>query len=100
MDGKGDPSHGYMYFDKAFFQQWLVKAGYDLKRALHDIATDRADFMPNTTGRVYMGKDTDVKLGQVRVVGLNLSHERLRGMLDISTPVQGTDVKTNILSMR
>lgn len=76
------PKSGYMYLDRFHFQRWLVKAGYDMKQVVETVIADGAEYRPNRYSRVYMGKDSPLKLGQVSVLGLNLQHERFRGMLD------------------
>lgn len=82
INNSGKADRGFIYFDKFHFQKWLIMNGHDMKHVLEEYVADDAEFRPNRTNKIYMGKDSPMKLGQVKVVGLNLSHEKLRGMLE------------------
>jgi len=96
----GQPERGSMFFDKFHFQKWLIQTGYDMKRIVETVCRDGAEFRPNKWGKIYMGKDSNMKLGQVRVIGFDLTHEKLRGMLaPVSSTATTTDTRTNVLKL-
>jgi hypothetical protein len=102
LNSKGRAEHGKMYYDRFHFQRWLVERGYDLKQVLEEIHENGSEFVPNKYGKIYMGKGTQLKLGQVRVVGFNLSHEKFRGMLELENglDLMPASERTNVLKLR
>lgn len=76
------PDRGFMYLDKTHFHHWLVGKGFDFKTVLDTVFAEQAGFKPGTNGRIYMGKDSGITLPACTALGLNLSHEKLKGMLN------------------
>lgn len=74
-------SHGVVYLDRAHFRRWLSQRGADYKTLLDDLQQDNALTQPKSN-KVYLGKDSPIKLGQTYVVGVNLSHPRMQGILN------------------
>lgn len=72
---------GTLLIDRTFLRKWLSSQGLDYKRFMQEIQDDGADATPRSK-KGYLGKDTPVKLAQTYVVGINLSHPRLQGVLD------------------
>lgn len=72
---------GTMLVDRTHFRKWLATRGGDYKSVMNDIETQNADATPRSN-KSCLGRDTPVKLGQAYVVGINLSHARMRGVLD------------------
>lgn len=82
LDAKGVPEKGFISIDRFHLRQWLVKNGFDMKQVLETIKTEGCEYQINASGRMFLGRDTPLKLGQVLVLGLNMNHPRFRGMLD------------------
>ena len=76
-----DPiSSGVMLIDRTHFRRWLSTRGGDYKSFINDITDENILTMPKGN-KAYLGKDTPIKLGQTYVVGINLNHPRLQGIL-------------------
>ena len=74
-------NRGTMLIDRTYLRKWLSSQGLDYKRFMQEIQEDGADATPRSK-KSYLGKDTPVKLAQTYVVGINLNHPRLQGILD------------------
>ena len=55
--------------------------GFDYKAFTHELSVENVVATPKSQ-KCYLGKDTPIKLGQSYVIGINLSHPRLQGILD------------------
>ena len=85
--GASDPyDRGTMLVDRTHFRKWLSVRGGDYKSVMNDIETQNADATPKSN-KACLGRDTPIKLGQSYVVGVNLSHTRMRGVLDTADQV-------------
>lgn len=71
---------GTVMLDRKHFKWWLACKGLDIRNVVRDLQGQGADATP-ANEKVYMGKNTPIKLGQQRVLGLDLKHPRLEGML-------------------
>jgi hypothetical protein len=71
---------GVVLLDRAHFKRWLATNGADIRNVLQDIVAAGVDATPNIK-KAYLAKDTSIKLGQTYVVGINLKHPRLEGIL-------------------
>jgi hypothetical protein len=81
-NGAVDPyDKGIMLLDRTHFRKWLSVRGGDYKSVMADIELQNADATPKSN-KSCLGRDTPVKLGQTYVVGINLNHPRMRGVLD------------------
>jgi hypothetical protein len=74
-------NHGTIFLDRAHFRRWLSTRGADYKTFMQELADESAIATPSSK-KAYLGKDTPIKLGQSYVIGVNLNHPRLQGILD------------------
>jgi hypothetical protein len=74
-------SHGVMLLDRTHLRRWLSSKGLDYKTFIQELTDDHAIATP-ASKKAYLGKDTPIKLAQTYVVGVNLSHPRMQGILD------------------
>jgi len=77
---EGGGKNSVMLFDRGHFRKWLATRSGDFKTFETRMAADGVESTPRS-GKATMGKDTPIKLPQVRVIGFNLNHEKLRSML-------------------
>jgi hypothetical protein len=76
-----DPiSHGTVMLDRTHLRRWLAMRGADYKTFINEFANEGIIATPKSS-KAYLAKDTPIKLGQSYVVGLNLNHPRLQGIL-------------------
>lgn len=73
--------HGTIMLDRTHFRRWLSTRGADYKVFVQDLTDENIIATPKSH-KAFLGKDTPVKLGQAYVVGVNLNHPRLQGILD------------------
>lgn len=71
---------GVMLLDRTHLRRWLSVKGVDYKTFLGELQDEAALATPKSN-KAYLAKDTPIKLGQSYVVGVNLNHPRLQGML-------------------
>jgi hypothetical protein len=74
-------ANGTVMLDRAHLRRWLSQRGADYKSFLNEF-TDESVIATPKSGKAYLAKDTPIKLGQSYVVGINLNHPRLQGMLN------------------
>jgi len=74
-------SHGTVLLDRTHLRRWLSMKGLDYKTFVQELTDDNAIATP-ASKKAYLGKDTPIKLAQTYVVGVNLSHPRMQGILD------------------
>jgi hypothetical protein len=67
--------------DRAHFRRWLSSKGTDYKGLIQELTEEGALATP-ASKKAYLGKDTPAKLGQSYVIGVNLNHPRMQGILD------------------
>ena len=72
---------GTILMDRTHFRRWLASRGSDYKMFLQDMQDEDALATPKSS-KAYLGKDTNTKLGQCYVLGININHPRLIGILD------------------
>ena len=72
---------GTILIDRTHFRKWLSVRGADYKSFTQELAEENVVATPKSQ-KAYLGKDTPVKLGQTYVIGVNLNHPRLMGILD------------------
>jgi hypothetical protein len=73
--------HGTVMLDRTHFRRWLAQRGADYKTFLNELSDEQVVATPRSN-KAYLGKDTPIKLGQSYVIGVNLNHPRLQGILD------------------
>lgn len=74
---------GTVLVHRAFLRKWLAVNGLDYSTFIDEM--DEANALTGAkNARAYLGKDTPIKVGQTYVVGVNLAHERMRGILDLA----------------
>ena len=72
---------GTIMIDRTHFRKWLSVRGADYKSFTQELVAENVVATPKSQ-KFYLGKDTPVKLGQSYVIGVNLNHPRLMGILD------------------
>jgi hypothetical protein len=78
----GSPfDHGSLTLDRTHFRKWLVIKQANYKDILETLKADGV-LIPVKADKAYLGRGTDIKMGQSYVVRINLSHPRLKGILD------------------
>jgi len=76
-----DPvGNGTVMLDRTHLRRWLAQRGADYKSFINEFTGEGIIATPKSS-KAYLAKDTPIKLGQSYVVGLNLNHPRLQGML-------------------
>jgi hypothetical protein len=76
-----DPvANGTVMLDRTHLRRWLAQRGADYKTFIGEFTSEGIISSPKSN-KAYLAKDTPIKLGQSYVVGLNLNHPRLHGML-------------------
>lgn len=71
---------GTVMVERTNFRKWLSTKGYDYKAILSELSFDNAIATP-ASEKAYFGKGIGIKVPQCYVVGFNLSHPRLAGVL-------------------
>jgi hypothetical protein len=72
---------GVVMLDRTHFRKWMASRGADYKTFIQEL-TDESVIATPKSQKAYLGKDSPIKLGQTYVVGVNLNHPRLQGILD------------------
>ena len=72
---------GTLMLDRTHFRKWLSMKGHDYKSFCNELKGEHIDATPRSK-KCFLGKNTPIKLGQSYVVGINLNHPRLQGILD------------------
>lgn len=72
---------GRLYVDKGHFRKWLSMRGADYKSFVTDLDVEKINVTPKS-GRALLGKDTPIKVGMMYVIGIDLTHPRLIGILN------------------
>lgn len=73
-------THGVVMLDRAHFRRWLAQRGADYKTFMGELQDENVVATPKSN-KAYLGKDSPIKLGQSYVIGVNLNHPRLQGIL-------------------
>lgn len=73
-------SHGTVMLDRTHFRRWLAQRGADYKTFMGELQDESVLASPKSN-KAYLGKDSPIKLGQSYVIGVNLTHPRLQGIL-------------------
>jgi hypothetical protein len=73
-------NNGTVMLDRTHLRRWLAQRGADYKTFINEFTSEGIIATPKSS-KAYLAKDTPIKLGQSYVVGLNLNHPRLHGML-------------------
>lgn len=90
-------SRGVVFFERTNFKRWLALRGADWKTFMQSIAAEHADATPKSK-KVFLGKDSPIKIGQTYVVGINLCHPRLQGILDDMDQAMDATLMDNLTS--
>jgi hypothetical protein len=80
---------GTLYLDRAHFRRWLSAAGGDFAGLVEKLEADNA--IP-TVRRLSLTRGTDIRLPQVYVLGIRMTHPRLDGLLDRLNDAQVSNV--------
>ncbi len=71
---------GTLMFDRTHFRRWLAQRGSDYKTFVQDLTEEHVVATPKSN-KAYLAKDTPMKLGQAYVIGVDLNHPRLQGIM-------------------
>jgi len=74
-------THGTVMLVRKPFKQWVSSRGYDYNTLCKEVKAEGIDATP-ATKRFAIGKDTELRLGQQYVFGVNLCHPYMHGFLD------------------
>ena len=83
--------HGTVMVDRTHFRSWLATHQVDYRQLVRDLEVENI-VIPVKNNKAYLGKGTDIKMGQSYVVQINLCHPRLRGILDEADQAFDTQV--------
>ena len=72
---------GVVMLDRTHFRKWMASRGADYKTFVQELTEESVIATPKSQ-KAYLGKDSPIKLGQTYVIGVNLNHPRLQGILD------------------
>tara|TARA_R110000782_G_scaffold5497_3_gene18998 strand:- start:537 stop:896 length:360 start_codon:yes stop_codon:yes gene_type:complete len=72
---------GTLMLDRSHFRKWLSLRGGDYKGITDLLKDELADATPAGM-RASLGRDTPIKIPQTYVIGVNLGHPRMVGLLD------------------
>jgi hypothetical protein len=73
--------HGTVTIDRMHFKQWLAVKNVDYRQLMREFERDGI-LVPLKNNKAYLGKGTDIKMGQCYAIALNLNHPRLQGILE------------------
>jgi len=79
FDGKFES--GTVLLERTKLRKWLSNRGYDFKTFIKEFEDEGILATPKSQ-KAYFGKDVGIKIPQCYVVGVNLNHPRLQGVLD------------------
>lgn len=71
---------GVVLLDRRHFRTWLALRGGDYKGLVRELTSSGADATPPSS-KAYLGKNTPIRVGQQYVIGVNLTHPRMIGIL-------------------
>lgn len=78
----GSPfDHGSVTIDRTHFRKWAALKQVDYRDMVNKFREENL-LMPVKADKAYLGRGTDIKMGQSYVVRMNMNHPRLRGILD------------------
>jgi hypothetical protein len=72
---------GTVMFERTNLRKWLSSRGYDYKAFLLELEIEHVIATP-ASEKAYFGKGIGIKVPQCYVIGVNLNHPRLQGVLD------------------
>jgi len=91
--------HGTMMIDRIHFRKWLSSRGADYKTFMQELTDEKVNATPKSQ-KAYLGKDTPIRLSQTYVVGVNLNHPRLQGILDKENKVADDLVYGQLMALQ
>jgi len=71
---------GVVLLDRTHFRRWMALHGFDYKVFMGLLEVENIVATPRSQ-KASLGKDTPIKLPQTYVLGINLDHPRLQGIL-------------------
>jgi hypothetical protein len=80
---------GTVLVERTALRRWLARRGVDFKGFMREFEDEGIVATPKSQ-KAYFGKDIGLKIPQCYVIGVNLNHPRLQGILDdaASQPVE------------
>lgn len=83
---------GVVLLDRRHFRTWLAIRGADYKSTIRELNESGANATPPSE-KAYLGKNTPIKVGQQYVIGVNLTHPRMIGVLtDVENAVTASSL--------
>jgi hypothetical protein len=83
---------GVVLLDRRHFRTWMATRGADYKSAIRELTESGANATPSSE-KAYLGKNTPIKVGQQYVIGVNLTHPRMIGVLtDVENAVTASSL--------
>jgi len=79
-DAASPADAGRVLIDVRDFKVWLTENSVDYKYVTNWVAEEKIDCTPKI-GKAYLAKGTELRIGQVRVLGIDLTHADLVGIL-------------------
>jgi hypothetical protein len=73
-------SGGTLMLERTKLREWMAERGIDYKSFINELTTESVVATP-ASNKFSLGKHTPIKIGQMYVVGVNLNHPKLIGML-------------------
>jgi hypothetical protein len=78
---QGAPLHdGIIMIDRRHFKRWLAERGGDYRNVAQDMTGQNINVTPQSD-KGYLGRGTNIKLGQQYVLSISVNHPRLVGIL-------------------
>lgn len=77
----GSFESGTVLIERTKLRRWLSQRGHDFKAFLREFELEGIIVTPKSE-KAYLGKDIGLKIPQCYVVGINLNHPELQGILD------------------
>jgi len=71
---------GVVLLDRTHFRQWFAQRGGNHREFIATLTKDGANATPKSQ-KASMGKDTPLSMPQSYVIGINLNHPRMKGVL-------------------
>jgi len=73
--------HGTLMIVVKTFKQWVSSRGFDYGMVISEVREQGIDATPSSK-RIWMGRNTGLKVGQLNVIGVNLNHPEFHGYIE------------------
>jgi hypothetical protein len=79
--GSVDITKATMMLDRAHFRRWYASKGQNPRELMTELQAQGADATP-ASQKASLGKNTSISMPQMYVIGIDLTHPRMAGVLD------------------